>query len=116
MMMRYREPEISFLTPSMISGEGVPAQYGSDLAINSAPNMIGDLLSNGGYVLSYSTDQLSSIPIAGGDRRFKVSENMSPLPRDRVYYAFNGFQQGARTIDEREIDVNRHTWCGKNLS
>jgi hypothetical protein len=90
-------------------GEGAPAQYGSDLAVNSSPNMIGDLLSNGGYVLLSSTDQLSSIPIAGGDRRFKISENMSPLPRDRVYYAFNGFQQGARTVDGREIDVNRHT-------
>lgn len=91
-------------------GEGAPAQYGSDLAINSAPNMIGDLTSSGGYILSSSTDALSTIPIAGGDRRFKISENMSPLPRDRVYYAFNGFQQAARTFDGREIDVNRHTF------
>jgi hypothetical protein len=91
-------------------GEGAPAQYGSDLAVNDAPNMIGDLLSSGGYILSSSTDGLSNIPIAGGDRRFKISENMSPLPRDRVYYAFNGFQQGARTFDGREIDVNRHTF------
>lgn len=98
-------------------GEGAPAQYGSDLAINSAPNMIGDLLSSGGYILLSSSDELlsssdelSNIPIAGGDRRFKISENMSPLPRDRVYYAFNGFQQAARTVDGREIDVNRHTF------
>ena len=94
-------------------GEGAPAQSGYDLAINSAPNMIGDLLSSGGYILSTSTDLLTSFPIAGGDRRFKISENMSPLPRDRVFYAFNGFQQGARTIEGREYDVNRHTLGGE---
>jgi hypothetical protein len=90
-------------------GEGAPAQFGSSLAVNSAPNMIGDLLSSGGYLAVSSTDGYASIPIAGGDRRFKISENMSPLPRDRVFYAFNGFQQAARTVENREIDVYRHT-------
>jgi hypothetical protein len=97
-------------------GEGAPAQSGFSLAINSSPNMIGDLLSNGGYVDLFpftERDTVSSIPIGGGDRRFKISENMSPLPRDRVFYAFNGFQQAARTVEGREIDVNRHTLGGE---
>lgn len=97
-------------------GEGAPAQSGFSLAINSSPNMIGDLLSNGGYVNLFpftERDTISSIPIAGGDRRFKISENMSPLPRDRVFYTFNGFQQAARTVEGREIDVNRHTLGGE---
>ncbi len=102
-------------------GESAPAQSGSDFAINSAPNMIGNLLSNSDYVFFQQQNQgippgkdvYSTIAIAGGDRRFKISENMSPQPRDRVYYAFNGFQQAARTVDGRVLDVNRHTLGGE---
>lgn len=102
-------------------GESAPAQSGSSFAVNSAPNMIGNLLSNSGFVFLQDSpgypqpdeDVYSTIAIAGGDRRFKISENMSPQPRDRVFYAFNGFQQAARTVDNREIDVNRHTLGGE---
>jgi hypothetical protein len=101
-------------------GEGAPAQSGSSFAANDAPNMIGDLLLNTDYVFRIGNSNgqqvdtiYSTIALAGGDRRFKISENMSPLPRDRIYYGFNGFQQAARTIDNREIDVNRHTLGGE---
>jgi hypothetical protein len=94
-------------------GEGAPAQSGSSFAINEAPNMIGALLSNSGYFYDPYSDYYSTIAIAGGDRRFKISENTSPLPRDRVYYMFNGFQQAGITADNRVIDVNRHTLGGE---
>jgi hypothetical protein len=45
----------------------------------SAPSMVGDFF-GGGFLLSSG----QTVPIAGGDRRFKVAENVSPIPRDRI--------------------------------
>lgn len=66
-----------------------------------SPNMIGDFFVGSGnaYFISkgFTRDpggliNLGSIPTAGGTRRVKISENMSPIPRDRVFFDYNDFQ------------------------
>jgi hypothetical protein len=74
---------------------------------DEAPYMIGNLLGSSGFYLD------GNISIAGGDRLFKISEIMSPIPRDRLFFSYNGFQQAALTIENRLIDVHRYTFGGE---
>ena len=59
-----------------------------------APNMFGDVLSSAGQ-LSFSQGNsgafITDVPLAGG-RNQKVGENNKPIPMDRVYFVYNGFQ------------------------
>jgi hypothetical protein len=66
-----------------------------------APNMVGDFFMGAGNIYSMttktstgvmSTTLLGTIPAAGGTRRVKISDNNSPIPRDRVFFDFNDFQ------------------------
>jgi hypothetical protein len=83
---------------------------------SAAPNAIGDSIGHGGsYVLSYFGNVLSVAP--GGGRKFKITENNSPIPQTRAYYTYNYFDN-ALFVNAAEIDVNRHTvgfeyavWC-----
>jgi hypothetical protein len=57
-------------------------------ALSASPAMMGDFF-GGSFIFD------SGFPIgaalAGGDRRFKIAENVSPMPRDRVYFNYNHF-------------------------
>ena len=76
--------------------------------------MIGDLLAgNYMFLTGELTGKLPSggnIPVAGGDRPGKISEDTSPIPTDRVFADFNHFNSAALTSDGRVIDVNRYTF------
>ena len=76
--------------------------------------MIGDLLGgNYMFLTGELTGKLPSggnIPVAGGDRQGKISEDTSPIPTDRVFFDFNHFNSAALTSDGRLIDVNRYTF------
>ncbi|MEW4454382.1 hypothetical protein AB1L30_17035 [Bremerella sp. JC817] len=50
-----------------------------------------------------------NVPIAGGDRRFKIAENVSPIPVNRWFVNYNHFSQPVRNIDLAGQDVNRVT-------
>lgn len=50
-----------------------------------------------------------NIPIGGGDRRFKIAENVSPIPVDRWFVNYNHFSQPVRNISRSGIDVDRVT-------
>ena len=99
----------------MNSANGAAQQF----SLASTPNMIGDLLSGN---FGFSKIELGpngtpiitagggSLPIAGGDRLTKISEDTSPIPTDRVFADFNHFNGAALTVDGRIISVNRYTF------
>src|SRR5262249_923427 len=74
----------------------------SNVGLASVPNMFGDLA---GATSTFTAANFSSVsgtklttgtfslPIAGGGSRIgKISENDSPIPRDRVFFSYNHFQ------------------------
>jgi hypothetical protein len=72
----------------------------ANLRMASVPNMFGDLPmstaiiegaknSVGGTQFFRSS---FTLPMAGGSRVGKISENDSPIPRDRVFFSYNHFQ------------------------
>ena len=74
-----------------------------------APNMIGDLYSNGlFYTDAYGGT--TNVPIAGGDRRFKIAENNNPLPMDRVFFNYHNFNNAVQGFGDELYDVNRYTF------
>lgn len=60
----------------------------------SAPNMFGDLNSMAGQIDVYRPGGAIRVdlPLAGGTRRLKVSENNKPIPMDRVFYNYSHFE------------------------
>jgi hypothetical protein len=75
--------DISALAPERsLAGEGATAAF--------APNMIGDLL-YGSRSIFFDYQSGITGPGATSITNPKVSENNSPLPRDRVYFRFNHF-------------------------
>lgn len=87
-----------------------------------APNMIGDNGGACGKVL------FEGVTIAELDHptfacsRTKIADNNSPLPRDRVYFIYQSFQEatstsvtasdplGALSFDSASVDVNKYTF------
>lgn len=66
--------------------------------ISRVPNMFGDSLGVGGQLALTALDTSSfgnqaaiDLPFALG-RSFKIGENTRPLPTDRVFFVYNGFQ------------------------
>jgi hypothetical protein len=83
------------------------------------PYMVGDFFSSGGQMflaplyIGGPEQILAELPNAGGSLRVKISENNSPIPRDRVFYAFNDFFNAIPTYSQGNLtsvmDVERHT-------
>ncbi|MFK8112841.1 MAG: hypothetical protein AB8B91_11595 [Rubripirellula sp.] len=87
-------------------------------ALSAAPTMIGDHF--GGTFLGGSFDSMDNmgsledelghnLSLAGGDRRFKVAENTSPIPRDRIFFNYNHFHRALRDVNGKVLDLNRFT-------
>jgi hypothetical protein len=106
------------MTGQLDLGEGSAAQTGDSLALLDSPGglMIGDFFANpyvyGDVSQSYYQD-IGALSLAGGDRRFKISDNTSPIPRDRLYFTYNHFHNALFTTDGRQIDLNRYTFGGE---
>src|SRR5262245_20706534 len=70
----------------------------ANVGLASVPNMFGDLAgSNSTFIgetgASGVTSGTFTLPIAGGGSRIgKISENDSPIPRDRVFFSYNHYQ------------------------
>lgn len=90
---------------------------------SAVPNVIGDSISgfgSCGVLFTPFGDAISVCP--SGGRKFKITENTSPIPRDRLYYNFHYFDNAfAASIGgvNSDIDVRRHElgvektfWCG----
>ncbi len=83
------------------------------------PTMIGDFVGYGGFLQARPISGLTpgvaggNVSIAGGDRRFKVAENQSPVPADRFYYTYHYFDNALHAIDglgnHRQVNFERYT-------
>jgi len=81
--------------------------------------MIGDFFTSAGQLFAADSIDaagkgrlIGTIPNAGGTRRVKISENNSPIPRDRVFFAFNEFNNAALVLQQNQtgtIDIQRYT-------
>ncbi len=110
------DPE-NFQAPSNHLAGGMAATLGATHgSTSSAPAMIGDFF--GGSFL-FSDDEggngmsggeriaTVTIPVAGGDRRFKIAENVSPMPRDRVFLNYNHFENALNDRRGRPVSLER---------
>jgi hypothetical protein len=94
---------------------------------STAPNMIGDSFINGGSMLlrgfnggeQFVVISSANVPIGGGDRGFKISENDSPIPRNRVFFDYNHFQNAiedanfnSRNLDRYSFGIEKTFFCG----
>jgi hypothetical protein len=68
-------------------------------SLASVPNMFGDLPMSTVFIESINTAggpqafaSAFTLPLAGASRIGKISENDSPIPRDRVFFNYNHFQ------------------------
>jgi len=75
-----------------------------------APNMLGDSPGYGPVLtvlgVPYST------PNASG-RRFKITENVSPIPQDRVFYSYNHFDDALQVNATDYTYLDRHLFGGE---
>jgi len=114
------------------SGEGAAAEaapspnalagnFGAAVGPQSAaPNMMGDFASSGGNIIfsqrtfdtftPYSVVASPSISIAGGDRVFKIAEDDSPFPRDRVFFDYNHYVNALTDARSNAQNLDRFTF------
>ncbi len=71
--------------------------------------LIGDFFGGGGIISgpSWGVSQIT-LPIAGGDRRQKLTEHASPIPTNRVFFSYNYFNNPLVDVNNNVIDVNRY--------
>jgi hypothetical protein len=93
-------PEMA--TPTFVTHYGAPFAEPSPQA--AAPNMIGDL-----FGTSFDATGISNLAAAPGGMvgRQKISENSSPMPRDRVFINYSYFHNTPLGLGG--VDVNRLT-------
>ncbi len=72
-----------------------------------APNMIGDHF--GGTFL-FGSNGVHTVSLAGGDRRFKIAENVSPVPQDRVFFNYNHFENALSDVNNANRSLDRFTF------
>jgi len=51
-----------------------------------------------------------TVPIAGGDRRVKLSDQFSPFPATRIFYNYHLFGNAGIDVLGNDIDINRSTF------
>jgi len=89
------QPESRPTTPSRAARRASFREYAS---LDRVPNMYGDFLAQPFIVAvrgaNFPLD--SELPF-GTARSFKISENNKPLPMDRIYFNYNGFQNALST-------------------
>jgi hypothetical protein len=87
----------------------LPSGLGAVAAASSPDvNMIGDFFGSGYYL--GGSDGFATVPSAGGDRRFKATDNLSPLPQDRVFFNYHHFHNAVMDINGIEQNVDRFTF------
>lgn len=93
--------------------------YGSPIVrLASVPNMFGDSLFPGGqlYFSGYQEGGHADLPLAGGARRAKISENNKALPMDRVFFTYNHYRNALSVNPDfalpelsRDLSLDRYT-------
>jgi hypothetical protein len=81
--------------------------------IARVPNMFGDSLGVGGQILLPNPEITNGINTVGNSadipfalgRSFKIGENTRPLPTDRVFFVYNGFQNAQESVTPRFLNA-----------
>jgi len=89
---------------SPLAAPSFAASTAATAPASATPNMIGDLFASGFLFNNVS------VPIAAGDRRFKLADANSPLPQDRVFFNYHHFRNALIDADAQDVDVNRYTF------
>ncbi len=91
------------------SASQMPGGLGAVAASQSpSMHMIGDFF-GGGYFLG-GMDGFATVPGAGGDRRFKATDNLNPMPQDRLFFNYQRFNEVVYDINGTNQSVNRYTF------
>ena len=93
------------------AGAGTGAGFGGTLEAGAAPfAMIGDIAPFSTHALAVSPPgpppppgQRGGSPIYPSVRNFKISENQSPRPQDRIFFNFNYYNNLNDTINLRDL-------------
>ena len=88
---------------------GLDGGFGAVAATQGIPDMIGDFF-GGGYEYGVFAGGGTTAAIAGGDRRFKWSENNSPFPRNRFFFNYHHFENAVRDVNGLSDKVDRFTF------
>jgi hypothetical protein len=96
-------------------GAPSPTALAQGTAMGGVPNMIGDVFFRGGTITIPNPDNTSftarsNVPIAGGDTLFKVADDNSPIPTDRVFFNYNSFRNALVALDNNPRNFNRFTF------
>ncbi len=84
-------------------------QGGGSEGMGFGDSMIGDFFGGGSYIAGPSWGGVTFIqPVSAGDRRFKLTENTSPFPTDRVFANYNLFDNALIDANGNELDLNRY--------
>jgi len=113
-----RTPEAAAASQTAIPPEAMAGSYGAATGPATAvPNMIGDSYdgSIGGFGgMKFTSSSLgiseASVGLAGGSRRFKIAEDESPIPTDRVIFDYNHFQNPLVDINGTTRNLDRFTF------
>lgn len=97
------EPQQNFALASTSGAASGPS--------SAAPNMIGDFFGSGGF-FSFSSFGTARVPIAAGDRTYKIAENTNPLPTNRFFVNYHHFHNALIT-DDNAFNLDRYTFGGE---
>jgi hypothetical protein len=104
----YAEPDTGGMGLLAASAGATPG------GMSGMPGMIGDFFSTGYRTRLPSFGQSghgfengTTIGVAGGDRRFKISDNNSPFPVDRVFFNYHHFHNAVVTGSASDASVDR---------
>ena len=87
----------------------LPSGLGAVAASESpSVHMIGDFFGNGYFLGNF--DGFATVPLAGGDRRYKSSDNINPLPQDRVFFNYQHFHNSVSDVQGLDQSVDRFTF------
>lgn len=89
-------------------------QFGGGQGMGARDITIGDFFNNTGQFGGFSYELMGNAvpvnsPVAGGDRRYKVSDYFSPLPVNRVYVTYHNFDDPVNDVNGNVLDVHRYT-------
>ncbi len=77
---------------------------------SAAPAMLGDFF---GGNFGFSSSESATLAVAGGIRQFKIAENVSPMPQDRVFVNYNHFHNSVEDLNGKAYSVDRFTFGGE---
>ena len=79
----------------------------ADASFASNPAIIGDFFGGGLQFIGATPDPFTA-PLVGGDRIFKIVENMSAFPTDRVFFNYHAFTNAVTSANNQELDLYRY--------